>query len=206
MAISESSAGSVSEVLSTPDRLIDSARRAIAARGIEGVSLDQIAADAGVRKQTLLYWFEGRDGLLRAVLDDSADRLADVLEGALTKELKGLDRVDAVVHAVFGLAARQPELLGLMKEASRGGTSAAQVMGRLEPLIDRAIVFLEAEMDAGTIRRSEPRLLLFNVYAAVVGAATEAEVLRGLGIAPTLRSLAQRRRQLISFLHSALEA
>jgi TetR/AcrR family transcriptional regulator len=189
----------------TAARLIDSARRAFAARGIEGASLDHIATDAGVRKQTLLYWFEGRDGLLKAVLDDSADRLAGVLEGALTRELKGLDRVDALVHAVFRLAARQPELLGLLKEASRTGTSAAQVMGRLEPLIDRAVAFLESEMDAGTIRRSEPRLLLFNVYAAVIGAATEAEVLRGLGIAPTLRSLAQRRRQLVAFLHSALE-
>jgi TetR/AcrR family transcriptional regulator len=196
------------DVTTTSQRLVSAARRAFAARGIEGASLDQIAHDAGVRKQTLLYWFPSKDALLTAVLDDAAEQLAAVLETTSSSSRgarKGMDRVDALIHTVFRLAARQPELLGLLKEASRAEAPAAQVMGRLEPLIGRAVRFLEDEMDAGTIRRSDPKLLLLNVYAAVVGAATEVEILRGFGVAPTLRSLAERRRQLVSFLHSALE-
>ena len=70
----------------------------------------------------------------------------------------------------------------------------------------RAREFLEAEMDAGRMRRSDPRLLLVSAYSTVVGVATEVEVLRAVGIEPTLRSTVIRRRELLAFLHSALVA
>jgi hypothetical protein len=47
-------------------------------------------------------------------------------------------------------------------------------------------------------------LLLLSVYSTVVGVATEVEVLRAVGIEPTLRSTAIRRRELVQFLRRAL--
>jgi hypothetical protein len=40
----------------------------------------------------------------------------------------------------------------------------------------------------------------------VIGVATEAEVLRAVGIEPTARSLLRRRNELVEFLRSALVA
>jgi len=48
--------------------------------------------------------------------------------------------------------------------------------------------------------------VLLSAYSAVIGVATEVEVLRAVGIDPTLRSLAMRRRELLAFLRSALMA
>jgi hypothetical protein len=76
----------------------------------------------------------------------------------------------------------------------------------LDPLIARATGFLEVEMAAGTMRRQEPRLLLLSAYSAVIGVATEVEVLRALGYTPSLRSLVRRRSELLSFLRAALVA
>jgi hypothetical protein len=45
---------------------------------------------------------------------------------------------------------------------------------------------------------------LLSVYSTVLGVATEVEVLRAVGIEPTLRTTAVRRRELLRFLHSAL--
>ena len=62
------------------------------------------------------------------------------------------------MRSVFRLAARQPELLGLLREVGRLGPPAAtQMTLALEPLVQRASSFLEAEMDAGTMRRHDPR-------------------------------------------------
>ncbi len=61
-------------------------------------------------------------------------------------------------------------------------------------------------MEAGSLRRQEPRLLLLSAYSAVIGVATEVEVLRALGYEPTLRSLVRRRSELLTFLRSALMA
>jgi TetR/AcrR family transcriptional regulator len=63
---------------------------------------------------------------------------------------------------------------------------------------------LEAEMDAGTMRRHDPRLLLLAIYSTVIGIVTEVEVLRALGEEPTARSLVRRRADVLQLLRSAL--
>ena len=49
-------------------------------------------------------------------------------------------------------------------------------------------------------------MLLLAVYSAVVGVATEPEVMRALGLEPDLRSLVKARRETIEFLRAALIA
>jgi hypothetical protein len=70
--------------------------------------------------------------------------------------------------------------------------------------VQRASSFLEAEMAAGSMRRSDPRLLLLAIYSTVIGMVTEVEVLRALGEEPTARSLVRRRADVLQLLRSAL--
>jgi AcrR family transcriptional regulator len=159
----------------------------------------------GVRKQTILYYCPSKEALLDAAIDRASGELSAALEEALDGAGTGWSRVEAVVRSVFRLAARRPELLGLLREVSRHGPPAAtRLTSALEPLIGRATVFLEDEMDCGTMRRHDPKLLLLAAYSAVIGVATEVEVLKALGYEPTARSLVRRRRELLSFLRSAL--
>src|ERR1700722_10732838 len=156
-------------------------------------------------KQSILYWFPSKDVLLEAVIARSAADLSTALETALRAAGEGWDRVEAVVRSVFRLAARQPELLGLLREVRRlAPPSPTQMTLALEPLVERASSFLEAEMDAGTMRRHDPRLLLLAIYSTVIGMVTEVEVLRALGEEPTARSLVRRRTDVLVLLRSAL--
>ncbi|MEP6661357.1 MAG: TetR/AcrR family transcriptional regulator [Acidimicrobiales bacterium] len=193
--------------MTTRDRILDAALVAFGTRGFEATSLDGLAAELKITKQTILYYEPSKDALLRAVINRSADELAEALEASLSGAGRGFARVEAVVRSVFRVALRRPELLGLLKEVSRLGPPAAGwLMERLDPLVARATAFLAAEMDAGTMRRQDPRLMLLSTYSTVVGVATEVEVLRAVGIEPTSRSLVKRRRELMAFLQSALEA
>jgi AcrR family transcriptional regulator len=190
---------------STKERILDAALSSFAGRGYEATSLDAIAQMLEVTKQTILYWFPSKDVLLEAVIARSADDLSAALESALKGAGASWDRVEAVVRSVFRLAARQPELLGLLREVGRLGPPAAtQMTLALEPLVERASAFLEAEMDAGTMRRHDPRLLLLAIYSTVIGMVTEVEVLRALGEEPTARSLVRRRADVLQLLRSAL--
>lgn len=191
--------------MDTRGRILDAALVSFADRGYEATSLDAIATTLGVTKQTILYHFGTKEALLAAVIDRSAAELADVLERALAKAGRGFLRVEALVKAVFRLAARRPELLGLLREVSRLGPPATtQLMESLDSLIARARAFLEAEMEAGTMRRQDPALLLLSSYSTVIGVATEVEVLRAVGVEAGARSLLRRRNELIEFLRSAL--
>ena len=134
----------------TSDRILDAALASFAGRGYEATSLDAAGQGLELTKQSILYWFPSKDALLEAVIARSAADLSAALESALRGAGEGWDRVEAVVRSVFRLAARQPELLGLLREVGRLGPPAAtQMTLALEPLVQRASSFLEAEMDAG---------------------------------------------------------
>lgn len=194
-------------VATTKERILDEALASFGGKGYEATSLDALAGGLGITKQSILYHFPSKEILLEAVLDRSAIELSDTLESALATAGRGWLRVEAVVRSVFRLAGRRPELLGFVREVSRLGPPAAtRLTDALEPLVERATGFLRAEMDAGTMRRQEPRLLLLAAYSTVIGVATEVEVMRALGFEPTPRSLVRRRNELLAFLKSALVA
>lgn len=185
--------------------MLDAAIEWFGTRGVEATSLDALAAELGIRKQTILYWYPSKEALLFAVIDQCAAELSEVLESALARSGPGWGRVEAVVRSVFRLALRRPALLGLLREVSRLGPPAStRLTVALDPLVQRAREFLEAEMAAGHMRATDPRLVLLSAYSLVIGVATEVEVQRALGVEPTLRSMVVRRRELLAFLRSAL--
>src|SRR5438445_8878573 len=158
----------------TSERIVDAALAAFGSRGYDATSLDALAKEVGLRKQTILYYYPSKEALLDAAVDHGAAELSQALESALAGAGSGWARVEAVVRSVFRLAARRPELLGLVREVSRlGSPPGSRLTAALDPLIARATSFLEAEMDAGSMRRHEPCLVLLTAYSAVVSMATE---------------------------------
>ncbi len=193
--------------VATRQRIIDAALRAFGTDGFDATSLDALASELGITKQTILYHFASKDVLLEAVIDNAGAELRAVIEAGLVTAGPGWGRIEAVVRSVFRLAGRRPELLGLLREASRlGPPPATRLREQLDPFITRATTFLEDEMAAGQVRRTDARLLLLSAYSTVIGVATEVEVLRALGVEPTGRSLVRRRSELLGFLRSALVA
>lgn len=191
---------------STRDRILVVATDLFGRRGCEAVSLDQIAAEVGVAKQTLLYWFPSKDELLQAVLSQAAAELVVVVEAAVRASGDDpLERIEAVVRAVFRPAVRRPALLGLIRDVGRlPAPVAASLTDQLRPLADRAHAYLRAEMDAGRLRRADPGLVSALAYATVTGIATEPEALRVNGWEPTTVGLRVLRDELLAFLRAAL--
>jgi AcrR family transcriptional regulator len=193
-------------VASTRERILAEALERFGTRGVDAVSLDDIANAVGVRKQTVLYWFASKEELVDAVLETAAAELAVVIDAAVRAAPdEPLARVDAVVRAVFRPAVRKPALLGLVCELSRlPGPQAERLRAHVEPMITRAVTFLEEAMAAGEIRRGDPRLVAALAYGTVTGIATEPEALRGVGWSATAIGLRHLRTELLAFLHAAL--
>jgi AcrR family transcriptional regulator len=191
---------------STRQRILDAATDLFGQRGVDAVSLDVIGAEVGVTKQTLLYWFPSKDDLVQAVLVSAVMELSHGIDAAVRAATADpLDRIDAVVRAVFRPAVRRPALLGLVREAARLSPAASErLAGELAPLVDRAVGYLRAEMAAGRLRRGDPRLIAALCYATVAGVATEPHALAAVGWQPTTGELRRLRNELLSFLRAAL--
>lgn len=190
----------------TRQNILDVAGNLFGHRGFDAVSLDQIAAEVGVAKQTLLYWFASKDELIQEVLSETAIELTLVVEAAIRSAPDDpLDRMEAVVKAVFRPAVRRPSLLGLVREISRlPSESSERLTDSLRPLVERAVSWMRAEMDAGRLRRADPALIVALAYATVTGIATEPEALRVVGWNADIVGLRRLRDELIGFLRAAL--
>ncbi len=192
---------------STRERILDAALTAFGLRGFDSTSLDDLAAEVGITKQAILYHFSSKQELLAATIELAVQELGGALSEAADAEARGFQRIEDLVRATFSLAARRPEVLGLVRIVSRqGGAASGKLASSMGFMLAEAVKFVEEEMSAGRFRRLEPRMLLLAVYSAVVGVATEPEVMRALGLEPDLRSLVRARRETIEFLRAALVA
>ena len=108
----------------TGDRILEATLDAFGSRGYGATSLDDLARDLGIRKQTILYWYPSKEALLDAAIDRTTAELTTRLERAVARAGQGFDRVDAIVRAMFRLAARHPSMLGFLREVSRLGPPA----------------------------------------------------------------------------------
>jgi TetR/AcrR family transcriptional regulator len=176
--------------------------------GYQGTSLDAVAKAAGVRKQTLLYYFPTKEALLEACVIETSQRVAVALSEALEAETSPSRKAETVIHTVFELAGEWPEFPQFVREASRLGPEVIERFAAvLEPLRLRALAFLANGMKEGQIRRQDPALLLFTLYTAVIGSITEAGVLRAVvGEDRSRMALNRREREVLSFVRSALAA
>ncbi len=66
------------------EQLIDVARALFAERGLEGTSVEEIAAHAGVSKPVVYEHFGGKEGLYAVVVDREVRTLHDAIRNALT--------------------------------------------------------------------------------------------------------------------------
>jgi AcrR family transcriptional regulator len=180
MAVTETRVG-------TADRLLVAALAAFADRGYEATSLDEIAADCDVRKQTLLYHFSSKEVLLGAVITYTVGALAARVEDAIPG---AVDRRRAVVNALFRVGAERPELLELIREVLRLGPPASdRLLAEAEPFLEQLAVGMSRDKVLGA-------------GAMILGMATEADVLDSVGVAPTVAQLRRRRRWLLDYLSS----
>ncbi len=192
---------------STRLRILDTALDLFGTRGVGAVSLDDIADAVGVRKQTVLYWFKSRSGLIDAVLDHAADEMLIVVEAAIrSKGDDPIERVDAVVCAVFRPVVRRPALLGLIREVIRlEEHHINHLRSRLAVVVERCVSYLTFEMEKGRLRKCDPMLLAGILYSTVSGTGTEPIVLETFGWKADAAGLRQVRRELRGFVRASLQ-
>jgi AcrR family transcriptional regulator len=111
-------------------RLLEAASRCIAREGIAATSVAAVAAEAGVSRQTVYRYFEGRDQLVLR----SVRVAAEALRAKLDRTIRALsDPADMMVEAVLlGVAeVRTDPVLRAVADPSRlDGSVLARITGR----------------------------------------------------------------------------
>lgn len=95
------SAGGTRKGLETRARIIKGAREALENDGIEAVTTRKIASSAKVRLATLHYYFDSKESLLLAVLQDMIDDMASAYLPAVPFSKDPEDRIAALIRLIW---------------------------------------------------------------------------------------------------------
>ncbi|GDY31091.1 TetR family transcriptional regulator [Gandjariella thermophila] len=151
----------------TKQKLFDAALRLVGERGPASVTVDEIAAEAGVAKGTVYYNFGSKDGLVDALLRHGVELLAGRLREA-ERYADTREAVDHLVDGALGFFGEYPAFAQLL--VSELWRTPGQWHGTLSLLRDDIVSILKGQMqrvaDAG---RLPPGVEVGTASAALFG-------------------------------------
>jgi len=112
--------------------VVEAATRSFGCRGRAGTSLDDIAAETGVRKPAIYELFGSKDDLFRACVEEAVDSLRERFRvvNAETSELERPERARRRVDAILDHAAQHPDLFRLLMRAPYSSPDDDPEVGR----------------------------------------------------------------------------
>ena len=147
-------------------RIVAAAKEEFARRGFAGARVEQIVRRAGVNKQLLFYYYHSKRGLFQAVLDQSATELEGALAGLTLPSGAPLERLRLTLRAQFEFLSRNPRIVALLGQGSRGSVGGAA----FAPAVKRLVVLLAEGQGLGQVRDDvDPHLTAAQALMLMVG-------------------------------------
>jgi AcrR family transcriptional regulator len=97
--------------------IIDAAEKLFFSKGYDVITMDDIAADAGLAKGTLYTYFKSKESLFYAVTLRGARLLNTLFAGAVKMEKTGVDKIYSTGVAYYEFSKRYPEYFKLFSYA-----------------------------------------------------------------------------------------
>src|SRR6187455_783079 len=116
-------------------QLLDAASDVFASKGYHAAAMDDIADAAGVSKPVLYQHFPSKLDLYLALLDQSCDRLVEVLEDALSSTNDNSDRVVATVAAFYEFASSSGDFRFVFESDLTGDPAVQHRLSRVNAAI-----------------------------------------------------------------------
>ena len=115
------------------DQIMDTARRLFGERGTTDVSMDEIAAQAGVARSTVYVYFANRDDLIGDCVESMYDRMKETIADVVADDASPVERLRALILGVLERVDESPEFfrLAMATQATSGAAGSAAVGGAL---------------------------------------------------------------------------
>lgn len=195
-------AGRTDPAAATRDLVFAAAAAEFSTHGFDGVSVDAIAAAAGVNKAMIYYHFEGKLGLYRAVVRD----MLGAVSGAATKIAAGQDTPDAkierFIHTLAHLRDARPWFPPLMMREMAAGAPHLDpdTLALMKAVFVAFAAMLEAGVAARLFRKVHPVLAYMTIMGPLMMNAVRERAAAQPGRAHLPMFAAVDRRELVAHM------
>lgn len=157
-------------LLSTRERIVESALALFAEQGYDATSVNQIVLGAGVAKGALYHHFASKDDLLYEVYRELVDRQLDGMNAILARGLAPAATLRELIRdMVVTTAARAQAAKVFTRESHRlGDANQARVRNARRSIHDTFTELVRSAQHAGEFRTvTSPDMVTFTVFGFV---------------------------------------
>ncbi len=146
--------------------ILEAALEVFSAYGFRGATLDQIAAEAGLSKPNLLYYFASKEAIHLELLSGLMDTWLDPLR-AMNPDGEPTAEILAYVRRKLEISRDFPRESRLFANEILQGAPRMQpaLEGDLKSLVDEKCALIRGWSDAGRIAQIDPYHLIFSIWA-----------------------------------------
>ncbi|MDG3011644.1 TetR/AcrR family transcriptional regulator [Rhodococcus sp. D2-41] len=159
--------------IETRARLLQSARRLFAVKGVSGTTVEDVASAAEVSRATFFNYFQGKDAVLEALWVDQMIAFHASVEKLLREPASTLDRMRRLFAEFVIVADDRPAYIRVVTGDLDRDTRDPRAGAQRSDMFHSAVVDLvEAGVAQGDVRRDYPPEFLAEmfggIYAAVI--------------------------------------
>jgi AcrR family transcriptional regulator len=157
------------------DQVVTVARRLFGERGTTEVSMDDIAAEAGVARSTVYVYFANRDELLRACLKGMHDQLLDDIASSWANDDEPGHRLERLIEGLLNRIDDDPGFfrLAIVTQGTlvQGGEAVGTELAVISLNIARLIQDLYLDgLSSGVFRELDPDVAVDLIGQQLYGA------------------------------------
>lgn len=146
--------------------ILEAALNVFSAHGFRGATVDQIAAEAGLSKPNLLYYFPSKEAIHTALLSGLLDTWLAPLHD-LNEDGEPMEEILSYIRRKLQMSRELPRESRLFANELVQGAPRIQdaLSNDLKALVDQKAAVLTKWMDQGKIARVHPHHLIFSIWA-----------------------------------------
>jgi len=146
--------------------ILDAALEVFSRHGYRGATLDQIAAEAGLSKPNILYYFEGKEDIHVTLLSHLMDTWLDPLV-ALDPQGDPQAEILSYVQRKLDMARDLPRESRLFANEILQGAPriGPHLVSALKPLFDEKCAVIADWIATGRLAAVDPQHLIFSIWA-----------------------------------------
>ncbi len=151
------------------DKIMLSATRIFVLKGKAGTSMQDIAAEAGINRTLLNYYFRSKDNLFEQVFSKIFSKFLPSIVNTLTSDIPVQMRLENFIDYYFTMLIENPVIpLFILQELTSNPQRLINSLRSGGLNADIMLKALEEEMNRGNIKRMDTREIMVNFMSLII--------------------------------------
>ena len=149
-------------------RIVEAAEQLFVEKGFEETSMSDIAAEAGINRTALHYYFRTKDKMFQAVFGDIIQEFLPRMQVIFLEDKPLMEKINRVIDTYFEIFRENPSLPKFILSEIQRDVDHLLAVGRKQHIDQylRAIeAVLLAEMQAGKIKQVPMQFILVTFFS-----------------------------------------